>query len=101
MMNATTLASGEKLFAYFANNRGRGRDNCTLIVAPKNVERGVTAAKTIGETARQIKNELACGKHRINGFRITRTSAWRGKVNVSKYVLAELGLTKSDLQGVK
>ena len=28
------LRNGNVLFAYMANNKGRGRDNCTLVVVP-------------------------------------------------------------------
>jgi len=69
-----TLENGNQLFAFFANNKGRGEDNCTLmVVAPGHPRADYTRNQTgvISET---------------------RTSSWRGKVNFSKKVQRRLGL---------
>jgi hypothetical protein len=73
------LSDGRKLLAWWANNRGRGSNNCTLAIVAAGVDRSDLSAK---QTQVQSK---------------TRTSSWRGDVNLSKRVLAELGITKSDI----
>ncbi len=80
-LNHTNTLPGNKwLFAYWANNRGRGRNNCTLLVVPANSERPAYSRDVIGCYAK------------------TRTSSWTGDVNVSKFVLAKLGIAqKTDI----
>ena len=75
----TALKNGNQLFAYWANNRGRGSDNCTLLVVPANEPRP--------NFSRDIKNIIAK----------TRTGSWRGLVNVSVAVCNELGISKQEL----
>ena len=75
----TALKNGNQLFAYWANNRGRGSNNCTLLVVPSNEPRP--------NFSRDVKNVIA----------ETRTSSWRGLVNLSVAVCNELGISKQDL----
>lgn len=75
----TALINGNQLFAYWANNRGRGSNNCTLLIVPAGVKRTFFS--------RDVKNVIAK----------TRTSSWRGLVNMSKSVCNQLGITKNDL----
>jgi hypothetical protein len=75
----TALKNGNRLFAYWANNRGRGRSNCTLLVVPADEQRN--------KLSRTVKNVIA----------ETRTSSWRGLVNMSKAVCNRLGIEKQDL----
>jgi hypothetical protein len=75
----TALKNGNLLFAYWANNRGRGSDNCTLLVVPANEPRP--------NFSRDVKNIIA----------ETRTSSWRGLVNLSVAVCNELGISKEEL----
>jgi len=75
----TALKNGNQLFAYWANNRGRGSNNCTLLVVPANEQRPIFS--------RDVKNIIAN----------TRTSSWRGHVNLSAAVCNELGITKQEL----
>ena len=76
---SNTLKNGNLLFAFFANNAGRGSDNCTLMVVKSGTKRGYNT--------RSQKNVISeC-----------RTSAWRGNVNFSKNVAANLGISKSDV----
>lgn len=75
----TNLKNGNKLFAYWANNCGRGSDNCTLLVVPANEPRP--------NFSRDVKNVIAK----------TRTSSWKGNVNLSVAVCKLLGITKNDL----
>jgi hypothetical protein len=75
----TNLKNGNQLFAYWANNRGRGSDNCTLQVVPAGVERPAMS--------RMTKNVISS----------TRTSSWRGLVNLSASVCESLGINKQDL----
>ena len=71
----TVMSDGRKLLAYWANNRGRGSDNCTLqVVGPEAIRQPYS---------RQNSEVLAeC-----------RTSSWRGDVNVSRAVREALGIT--------
>ena len=75
----TNLRNGTVLAAHWANNRGRGRDNCTLSILPAAVDRGVYV--------RDNKHVIAS----------CRTSSWQGSVNLSRNVLAKLGIKLSDL----
>jgi hypothetical protein len=75
----TALKNGNQLFAYWANNRGRGSDNCTLLVVPANEQRP--------NFSRDVENIISK----------TRTSSWRGLVNLSADVCNRLGITKQDL----
>ena len=75
----TKLTSGNQLFVYFANNKGRGANNCTLIVVPAGAIRP--------RYSRDVKNIIAQ----------TRTGSWRGIVNMSVDVCTRLGITKQDL----
>ena len=76
----TKLKNGNLLFAYWANNKGRGTDNCTLLVVPANESRP--------RFSRDVKNIISK----------TRTSSWRGLVNLSIKVCNELGISlKQDL----
>ena len=74
----TKLKNGKKLLAWCANNRGRGRDNCTLKV--------VDAADVRLPKSRNQE----C-------YETTRTSSWMGDVNLSRRVLKRLGIMKGDL----
>ncbi len=73
---STTLNDGRKLLAWWANNKGRGRDNCTLAVVPGSTSRAATSR-------RQADIETT-----------TRTSSWGGDVNLSRAVCEELGIVK-------
>ena len=76
----TTLTNGNLLFAYWTNNRGRGSDNCTLQVVPAGT------------------NRLAMSRMTQNVIASTRTSSWRGLVNMSESVCARLGITKQEIK---
>jgi hypothetical protein len=66
------LGNGEYLHFWYANNAGRGADNCTIIrsTAPRAAQSGYQT-HVIAETT---------------------TSAWRGRVNLSARVERELGI---------
>jgi len=66
------LNDGTHLYFWYANNRGRGRDNCTIIRSTDS--RAARSAKQAGVIA------------------VTKTGSWRGKVNFSTRVRASLGL---------
>jgi len=68
------LENGNLLLAWWANNKGRGKDNCTLMVVPDGTKRA--------SLSRDQKNVLTQ----------TRTSSWRGSVNLSKRVCDDLGI---------
>lgn len=70
------LENGEYLHFWYANNQGRGNNNCT-IVRTHNKLRMDTSQK-------QIDDECS--------IRYIRTSAWRGDVNFSAAVQSNLGL---------
>ena len=73
------LKNGNLLFVYYANNKGRGTDNCTLVVAKSGTTR----------TPRS---------HQVNGtIATTRNSSWALDINVSKKVCGLLGIEKSDI----
>lgn len=74
LTNETTLSDGRKLCAWWANNRGRGRNNCTLAVVPGTAERA------------------ACSRHQADVIASTTTSSWRGDVNLSRAVRETLGI---------
>jgi len=73
------LSNGNQIFAYWANNRGRGSNNCTLQIVPA----GVTRPRY----SRMTKNVFA----------ETTTSSWRGSVNLSKLLCEKLGITKEQI----
>lgn len=75
----TPLKNGKLLFAYWANNRNRGKDNCSLLVVPE--------GETRTAFSRNVKNVIVR----------TRTPSWRGDVNMSRSVLNALGITKDEL----
>ena len=70
----TTLSDGRKLCAWWANNAGRGRNNCTLAVVPGATERA------------------AYSRQQADVMATTRTSSWRGDVNLSRAVRETLGI---------
>ncbi len=72
----TILKNGKKLLAYWANNKGRGRNNCTLIIVDRDYPR----------PAKSVDVE--------EYFSQTQTSSWAGNVNLSKRVLNILGIDK-------
>lgn len=73
------LKNGNQLFAYWANNKGRGSNNCTLLVVPANEPR-----PNFSDSVQNVISK-------------TRTSSWRGLVNLSKSVCDTLGISKQDL----
>ena len=73
------LENGNLLFVYWANNTGRGTNNCTLIVVPPGEQRT--------SYSRDVKNIISK----------TLTSSWRGDVNLSQVILDELGITKDNI----
>ena len=79
LLAETTLRDGRKLLAWWANNKGRGRDNCTLAVVDADTPRA--------EYSRNQANVQA----------MTRTSSWGGDVNLSRRVMAILGIEVSEI----
>lgn len=75
----TKLKNGNLLFAFWANNRGRENSNCTLQVVPAGTPRPERSALTEGVITQ------------------TRTSSWRGDVNVSMRVCDELDIERDDI----
>lgn len=67
------LGNGEFLYFWYANNAGRGSDNCTII------------RSNSPERARVSKMQTGV-------LATIRTSAYMGKVNFSARVRSELGL---------
>ncbi len=61
------------LHFWYANNGGRGADNCTIVLSSSRVRAGVSAKQT-GVISK------------------TRTSSWRGKVNFSTAIREKLGV---------
>ena len=72
------MRDGRVLMMYFANNRGRGSDNCTLVVAPTG-----TARPTYSRG--------------LTGYPTVRTSAWAGNVNLSRRVCSQIGIKIEDI----
>lgn len=70
------LNNGNQLFVFFSNNKGRGRNNCTIQVVPKN--------ETRKRYSRNTCNIIA---------QIT-TSSWKGDINLSQDVQNSLGIAK-------
>lgn len=66
------LENGEYLHFWYANNKGRGTDNCTIIRSTS-TERATMSRKQTGVVI------------------MVRTSAFHGKINFSRRVWAELG----------
>jgi hypothetical protein len=66
------LPNGHKLHFWYANNKGRGDDNCTII--------------------RSTKPRAAVSAAQEEIIAQTRTSSWRGHVNFSKDVRKKMGL---------
>ena len=71
----TVLSDGRKLCAWWANNRGRGSDNCTLAVVPGTTERA------------------AYSRDQADVIVKTRTGSWQGDVNLSRSVRETLGIS--------
>jgi hypothetical protein len=76
LKNETPLKNGNKLLAYWANNRGRGSDNCTLIVVR-------------GDYTRPAYTRMVADADTIARCRV---SSWAGNVNLSKRVVEILGI---------
>ncbi len=66
------LDNGEYLHFWYANNRGRGSDNCTII------------------RTRAPRADLSANQAGV--IESVRTSSWNGNVNFSKRIQAKLGL---------
>lgn len=66
------LLNGEYLHFWYANNAGRGSNNCTII--------------------RSTAPRAPTSKAQTNVLAKTTTSAWRGQVNLSDRVERELGI---------
>lgn len=75
------LSDGTYLHFWYANNAGRGGNNCT-IVRSSNPDRAVVSAK------------------QSDVISATYTSAWAGKVNFSRGVQRRLGIDET-IQEVK
>lgn len=73
------LKNGNQLFVFWANNAGRGSNNCTLQIVPPTSIRKIYS--------RETENIIAQ----------TRTSSWKGDVNFSENVCDRLGISKTDL----
>lgn len=73
------LKSGRKLFVFFSNDKGRGKNNCTIQVVTKGEKRNLTA--------KQTKNVL------VEAY----TTSWKGDINFSKRIQKILGVKPSDL----
>jgi len=85
LKQTNTLSDGRLLFAYWANNRGRGDNNCTLVIVDAN-------------TARPDYSKSVCQGNGFNcGDNWIRTSSWAGDVNVSKRVCEYLDIKKNDI----
>lgn len=86
LSRSNNLTDNRLLFAYWANNKGRGNSNCTLIVVPAGTERT------------GVSKPLCCAidSGEIDGVWL-RTSSWEGNVNVSHDVCRRLGIKKSDI----
>jgi len=69
------LTDGRYLHFYYANNRGRGDSNCSIILT--------TNPQRVGTTKKQI----AAGYEAV-----ATTSSWNGKVNFSLRIQRLLGL---------
>jgi len=76
-IKSLTLTDGTFLYFWYANNAGRGTDNCTIIHSNSH-ERA--------EYSRNQKNVL--GRE--------LTSAWNGTVNFSREIISILGIKKDD-----
>ena len=81
-----TIDDGTKrvLFAFWANNRGRGRDNCTLVVVPEGTERPINSKNL-------IESEL---------YKYVQVSSWRGNVNLSEKTCNYLEIKKTDINRI-
>lgn len=66
------LADGTKLHFWYANNKGQGRTNCTII--------------------RSSSPRAAVSAKQENVIAYVKTSHWAGQVNFSKHVQECLGL---------
>jgi hypothetical protein len=75
-------SGGKKLIAYWANNRGRGDNNCTLFVVSSDTMRR-------GDVAHQKKMPYLA---------YSQTSSWAGNVNISKRICQKLGIEQKDIQ---
>jgi len=72
------LKNGNYLHFWYANNKGRGSDNCTIVKSSD-------------------ENRAIFSKLQQDAIEMTRTSSWKGKVNFSSYVQKELNINENDL----
>ena len=77
----TQLKTGNKLIAYWTNNKGRGDNNCTLYVV----------------TNETVRAGCCKEQEKLNYLSMCTTCSWRGDVNLSVKVCSFLGINKLDL----
>lgn len=77
------LNNGKQLFIFYANDKGRGKNNCTIQLVDKNQKRKLTAKDTT-----IVLKEVY-------------TSSWKGDINFSKNVQKLLGIRDIDLMRYK
>lgn len=73
IFNPKTIKINDNLFLHFwyANNKGRGRDNVTIVKSASSCR-------------------AATSKKQSDVILTTTTSAWRGQVNMSKRIMSDL-----------
>jgi hypothetical protein len=76
-IKAIDLANGTFLYFWYANNAGRGIDNCTII-----------------HSSSHERAEYSRNQKEVLGRELT--SAWNGSVNFSREIISILGLKKDD-----
>jgi len=73
------LKNGKQLFVFFSNDKGRGKNNCTIQLVEGTEKRKLTAKLT-----KEVLKEVY-------------TTSWKGDINFSKRIQKILGVKVSDL----
>lgn len=73
------LKNGQQLFIFFSNDKGRGKNNCTIQLVPGDEKRKLVAKMT------------------KNVIKEVYTTSWKGDVNFSRRVQSVLNVKAEDL----
>jgi hypothetical protein len=74
------LKNGNQLFVFFSNDKGRGKNNCTIQLVGPGEKR-----KLVAKMTKNILSEVY-------------TTSWKGDINFSKDVQKQLGIAVDDLK---
>jgi len=74
------LKNGNQLFIFFSNDKGRGKNNCTIQLVESTEKR-----KLVAKMTKKVLAEVY-------------TTSWNGDINFSKAVQSKLGIDVNDIK---